>query len=163
MGWGTKKRFQVAPSRYLKSPEKTNAAENGHSQGGDDVRHGEGHLQYGCDHHKEVEAVEEGDEVEGETEGVHLEEHLEGEENDEEEVRRLLKLAQPIRLAEMLSCQNLKKIRENIEPGGQLKIRAQYNQMSANHGVEKDKSDDNPKHSLRLHCAAAFRPHTSGG
>ena len=109
MGWGTKKRFQVAPSRYLKSPEKTNAAENGHSQGGDDVRHGEGHLQDGGDHHKEVEAVEEGDEVEREAEGVHLEEHLEGEENDEEEVRRLLELAQPIRLAEMLSCQNLTK------------------------------------------------------
>ena len=124
---------------------------------------GEDELEEGGVHHEEVEPVEEGDEVEGETEGVHLEEHLEGEENDEEEVRRLLKLAQPIRLAEMLSCQNLKKIRENIEPGGQLKIRAQYNQMSANHGVEKDKSDDNPKHSLRLHCAAAFRPHTSGG
>ena len=109
VGWGTRKGSKWLHRDHLKSSEKANAAENGHSQGGDDVRHGEGHLQNGGDHHKEVEAVEEGDEVKGEAEGIHLEEHLEGEENDEEEVRRLLELAQPIRLAEMLSCQNLTK------------------------------------------------------
>ena len=118
MGWGSRKGFKELHRDHLKSPEKANAAENGHSQGGDHVRHREGHLQDGGDHHKEVEAVEEGDEVEGEAEGVHLEEHLEGEENDEEEVRRLLELAQPIRLAEMLSCQNLKKSGKTFSLGG---------------------------------------------
>ena len=117
VGWGTRRGFKWLHRDHLKSSEKANAAENGHSQGGDDVRHGEGHLQNGGDHHKEVEAVEEGDEVEREAESVHLEEHLEGEENDEEEVRRLLELAQPIRLAEMLSCQNLKKSEKTLNQG----------------------------------------------
>ena len=91
----------------LESPKQADAAKHRHSNGRDHVGHCEGHLQDGGEHHKEVEPVEEGDEVEGETKGVHLEEHLEGEEDDEEEVGRLLELTQPVRLPEMLSCRNL--------------------------------------------------------
>ena len=71
---------------HLESSEEADAAEHRHSYGWDHIGHGEGHLQDGGEHHEEVKAVEEGDEVEGKAEGVHLEEHLEGEEADKEKV-----------------------------------------------------------------------------
>jgi hypothetical protein len=77
-------------TRYLEGPEQANAAEDGHAQRRHHVGHGEHHLQDRGDHHEEVEPVEQRDEVEVDAESVHLEEHLEGEQDDEGEVGRLL-------------------------------------------------------------------------
>ena len=147
----SKLEFATDSYSHLESPEEADAAEHGHSHRWDHVGHGEGHLQDGSEHDKEVKPVEEGDEVEGEAKGVHLEEHLKGEEDDEEKVRRLLELAQPVRLPKVFSCRNLTIKQFEWCPS-----------KSANHGVEKDKGDNNPKHCLRLHSAPAFWLHTSG-
>ena len=81
---------------------------------------------------------------------VHLEEHLKGEKDDEEKVCGLLELAEPVRLPKVLSCQY-------------LTIIIKCAKKNPNHGVEKDKSDDHPKHCLWLHCTPAFGLHTPEG
>ena len=63
------------------------------------------------------------------TQGVHLQQHLESEENDEEHVGDLLELLQPVRLVVVL--------------GGE------------DPGVEKHQDDDEPEHRLGLHGTPA--------
>ena len=137
-------------SDHLESSQQSDAAEHRHSQWRDHIGHCQGHLKDGGDHYKEVKTVEEGDEVEGEAKGVHLEEHLKGEKDDEEKVCGLLELAEPVRLPKVLSCQY-------------LTIIIKCAKKNPNHGVEKDKSDNHPKHCLWLHCTPAFGLHTPEG
>ena len=59
-----------------------------------------------------------------ESQGVHLQQHLEGEEDDKEHICDLLELFQPVRLVVVL--------------GGE------------DPGVEEDQDDDEPEHGLRL-------------
>jgi len=81
---------------YLEGPEEADAAQDGHPQRRHQVGHGEHQLHDGGDHHKEVKPVEERDEVELDAKGVHLEEHLEGEEDHEEEVGCFLETGLPV-------------------------------------------------------------------
>ena len=77
--------------------------------------------------------VEKGHHVAGEAKGVHLQQHLAGEETDEEEVGVLLEVVEPERLVVVLGGKNT--------------------------GVEEDQDHDQPEHPLRLADLPRLPPH----
>ena len=79
--------------------------------------------------------IEERDHVAGETQGVHLQQHLAGEEADEEQVGVLLEVVKPGRLMVVFSGQDT--------------------------GVEEDQGHDQPEHPLGLADVAALSSHGS--
>ena len=112
---------------HLEGAQQANAAQDGHAEWRHHVRHGEHHLENRAEHDEEIEAIEERDEVELDAEGVHLEEHLEGEEDDEGEVSGLLEVAQPLGLVVVLGGEDA--------------------------GVEEHQGHHHPEHGLKKYLA----------
>ena len=77
--------------------------------------------------------VEQGHHVAGETKSVHFQQHLAGEEADEEEVGVLLEVVEPERLVVVLGGKDA--------------------------GVEEDQDDDQPEHPLRLADLTSLTTH----
>ena len=77
--------------------------------------------------------VEQGHHVAGEAKGVHLQQHLAGEEADEEEVGVLLEVVEPEGLVVVLGGKDA--------------------------GVEEDEDDDQPEHPLRLADLTSLTTH----
>ena len=77
--------------------------------------------------------VEQGHHVAGETKSVHFQQHLAGEEADEEEVGVLLEVVEPERLVMVLGGKDA--------------------------GVEEDEDDDQPEHPLRLADLTSLTAH----
>ena len=90
-------------------------------------------LKCSCSRHGRP--IEERDHVARETEGVHLQQHLAGEEADEEQVGVLLEVVKPGRLVVVFSGQDT--------------------------GVEEDQGHDQPEHPLGLADVAALSSHGS--
>lgn len=74
---------------HLKDPEQSDAAQHRDADGRDDFHLYEQRLQDAAAHHEAIEAVEQRHEVDLQAEGVHLHQHLQGEEQQQDLVGSL--------------------------------------------------------------------------
>lgn len=74
---------------HLEDPEQSDAAQHGDAYGRDEVQLHEQRLQDAAAHHEAVEAIKQGHEVDLQAKGVHLHQHLQGEEQQQDLVGSL--------------------------------------------------------------------------
>ena len=74
---------------HLEYPDQADAAQHGDADGGDGPDLDQQRLQDPAAHHEAVEAVEQRHEVDLQAEGVHLQQHLQGEEHQQDLVGSL--------------------------------------------------------------------------
>lgn len=74
---------------HLEDPEQADTAQHRDADGRDDLQLHQQHLQDAAAHHKAVKAVKQGHEVDLEAEGVHLHQHLQSEQHQQDLVGTL--------------------------------------------------------------------------
>ena len=156
MEWaGLAHTIRLDPSRQLspgdfEGSEQPDTPKDRETDGGHQLLVDQHELHDRADHHHKVEPesvpmsskpsgrlntppVEQGHHVAGESKCVHLQQHLAGEEADEEEVGVLLEVVEPERLVVVLGGEDA--------------------------GVEEDQDHDQPEHPLRLADLPRLPPH----
>jgi hypothetical protein len=96
---------------------KADTSENRLAKGRHEILLGENQLKEAAEHDKEVKPIEQRDKVSLKYQGIHLEEHLNSEEYNEEEVGDLLEIV-PLRLT-IVFCgkeKGVQKYKEDYEP-----------------------------------------------
>lgn len=79
---------ELLPS-HLEYPEQSDAAQHRDADGRDDLQLYEQRLEDAATHHKAIKAVEQGHEIDLQAEGVHLHQHLQSEEQQQDLVGSL--------------------------------------------------------------------------
>lgn len=69
---------------HLEYPEQSDAAEHGDTDGRDHVHLDKQRLEDAAEHHDAIKTIEEGHEIDLQTEGVHLHQHLQSEQQQQD-------------------------------------------------------------------------------
>ena len=77
------KAWHQSPS-HLEDPEQSDAAQHGDADGRDDLQLHQQHFQDAAAHHETVKAVKKSHEIDLQAKGVHLHQHLQSEEQQQD-------------------------------------------------------------------------------